>query len=186
MVLRRLFRPNPNEEAARELYGRIVAQARRPGFYDAGGVPDSVDGRFDLIVLHMFLVLNRLKQERGRSAELSQAVFDLLFLDMDRSLREMGVGDIGVSKRIKAMVQAFYGRMAAYESALEAGEAAMQEALRRNLFGTIEADSARLASFAGYVRSAASVLAGQEMDALLKGGVVFSAEPDFLGPESNE
>lgn len=179
MVFKGLFRPDPLQEAARELYGRIVAQARQPGFYHDGGVPDSIDGRFELIVLHMFLVLNRLKREESRGSELSQAVFDLLFLDMDRSLREMGVGDIGVGKRVKAMVQAFYGRMSAYDAALSAGEEELRDALRRNLFGTVEPDSAELSGFCAYIRSERAALDDQALERLMKGEATFGPVPGF-------
>lgn len=179
MVFKGLFRPDPYQEAARELYGHIVAQARQPGFYHGGGVPDSIDGRFELIVLHVFLVLNRLKREENGASELSQAVFDLLFLDMDRSLREMGVGDIGVGKRIKAMVQAFYGRMSAYDTALLSDDEALQDALKRNLFGTVDADSLDLSAFCGYVRCEVASLEEQPLDSLLKGSVTFGSVPPF-------
>lgn len=173
MVLGRLFGRDPLAEPTRALYEAIVAQARQPAFYDRYGVPDSVDGRFDLIVLHVFLVMNRLNKEPERSADLSQALFDLLFADMDQSLREMGVGDVGVGTRIKAMVQAFYGRISAYESGLSEGEEAVKAALRRNLFGTVEPDSLQLETIAAYIRDALSGLSGQDMDLLLQGRVTF-------------
>ncbi|WP_282609148.1 ubiquinol-cytochrome C chaperone family protein [Pelagibius sp. Alg239-R121] len=173
MVLRRLFRRDPPEDPTRELYGRIVAQARQPAFYSACGVPDTVDGRFDLIVLHVFLVMNRLKQEHDRSSAASQALFDLLFLDMDQSLREMGVGDVGVGKRIKSMVQAFYGRLSAYESALKSGEEALKDALKRNLFGTVEVNDDQIDALSTYVQAEVSSLDGQEMEGLILGQVRF-------------
>lgn len=173
MVLGRLFGRDPLQEPTRALYGSIVAQAREPAFYGRYGVPDSVDGRFDLIILHVFLVMNRLKQEPARSADLSQALFDLLFLDMDQSLREMGVGDVGVGKRIKTMVQAFYGRISAYESGLAEGEEALKAALQRNLFGTVTVSSAQLGAVTQYITAVVSRLALQEMDQLLLGAVEF-------------
>lgn len=180
MVLGRFFGRDPLEEPARALYAGIIAQARQPAFYGSYGVPDSVDGRFDLIVLHVFLVMNRLKQERERSADLSQALFDLLFLDMDQSLREMGVGDVGVGKRIKTMVQAFYGRISAYESGLNEGEEALEAALKRNLYGTVEVSPEQLATTTGYIRAAASMLSTQALDGLLRGDLEFGAVPEKL------
>lgn len=177
MVLKRLFGRDPLVEPTRALYGSIVAQSREPVFYERFGVPDSVDGRFDLIVLHVFLLMNRLKKEPERSAELSQALFDLLFLDMDQSLREMGVGDVGVGKRIKAMVQAFYGRLSAYDSGLEEDDEALKAALKRNLFGTVEVGSAQLAALCRYVRAVVSGLASQDMEKLLRGEVNFGSLP---------
>lgn len=173
MVLGRLFGRDPLAEPTRALYEAIVAQARRPAFYDRYGVPDSVDGRFDLIVLHVFLVMNRLNKEPERSADLSQALFDLLFADMDQSLREMGVGDVGVGTRIKAMVQAFYGRISAYESGLSEGDEVFKAALRRNLFGTVEVEPLQLETMADYIHGALSGLSAQNMDLLLQGRVKF-------------
>jgi cytochrome b pre-mRNA-processing protein 3 len=178
MVLSRLFRRKPQEDPARELYTAIVKQSRQPAFYSDCAVPDSVDGRFDLIVLHVFLVMNRLKKEHERSAELSQALFDLLFLDMDQSLREMGVGDVGVGKRIKAMVQGFYGRISAYDTALSAGQAALGDALRRNLYGTVSVESGPLGTMADYVLAEAAGLGAQELDRLMLGDVVFGPPPE--------
>ena len=90
--MQRLFRSKPHEESARTLYAQIVAQARQPAFFRDCGLPDTIDGRFDLLVLHVFLVMHRLKQDRADTAELSQALFDVLFQDMDESLRELGAG----------------------------------------------------------------------------------------------
>ncbi|MEE8145852.1 MAG: ubiquinol-cytochrome C chaperone family protein, partial [Kiloniellales bacterium] len=109
-----MFKRSPNEKTARLLYDCIVGQARRPEFFRECGLPDTLDGRFDVLVLHVFLVMHRLKQDRGRTADLSQALFDILFQDMDESLRELGAGDMGIGRRIKAMAEGFYGRVAAY------------------------------------------------------------------------
>lgn len=95
MVLGKPFRRNPHAESAHSLYLRVVAQARQPAFYADFGVPDTVDGRFDLVVLHVFLVLHRLKQDHPQASDLAQALFDTLFQDMDQSLRELGAGDMG-------------------------------------------------------------------------------------------
>ncbi len=178
MVLGRLFGRDPLQEPARALYTGVVTQARQPAFYGPYGVPDSVDGRFDLIVLHVFLVMNRLKQEQERTADLSQALFDLLFLDMDQSLREMGVGDVGVGKRIKAMVQAFYGRISAYESGLQEGDEALKAALKRNLYGTVEASPAQLDAATGYIHAVVARLSGQQIDSLSRGELDFGAVPE--------
>jgi cytochrome b pre-mRNA-processing protein 3 len=98
---------------ADRLYGAAVAQARNPAFYVECRVPDTLDGRFDLIVLHLCLLIRRLRREGETGATLAQALFDTTFDDMDRSLREMGVGDLGVGRRVKAMASAFYGRATA-------------------------------------------------------------------------
>src|SRR3546814_8966780 len=104
MPLKTLFARNrhaePAEDTADRLYAAIVAQARHPAFYQDYGVPDTVDGRFEMIALHAFLLLHRLKQDPERTAKLGQAVYDAMFLDMDASLREMGAGDLGVGRRV--------------------------------------------------------------------------------------
>jgi cytochrome b pre-mRNA-processing protein 3 len=178
-MIGRLFRRDREAGPARELYGRIVAAARQPAFYRALGVPDSVDGRFELIALHLFLVLHRLKRasmEPGiePTATLAQSLFDTAFADMDTSLREMGAGDLGVGRRVKQMATGFYGRAAAYEEGL-AGSAGLEQALRRNLYGTVEPTPAALAAMARYLRTAAETLARQPTASLGAGRVEFPA-----------
>lgn len=120
---------------ASAIYRRIVKQARTPGFYEDFAVPDTIDGRFDLLVLHTFLVLRRLKEDAPQTDELAQAVLDAMFSNMDDSLRHMGVGDLTVGKRIKKMSSAFYGRVNVYDGPLVSGDVdALAEALGRNLF----------------------------------------------------
>ncbi len=175
MILRRLFRSSFDEIAAL-IYRRLVAQARQPVFYSAYGVPDTVDGRFEMIALHVFLLLHRLKSQEGGAADLSQALFDTMFADMDRSLREMGAGDLGVGRRVKAMAEGLYGRIAAYEAGLAADDAALSAALRRNLFGTLrdaEPPPAALAGFCAYLRQAVALLAAQPVDGLERGELTF-------------
>jgi len=114
------------------IYGMIVTQAREPLFYRDLGVPDTVNGRFDLLVLHLWMVLRRLKPVEG-GAGLSQALFDRFCDDMDANLREMGVGDLTVPKRMQAFGEAFYGRVAAYDLALSLGEEPLAQALCKNI-----------------------------------------------------
>ena len=124
-------------DAAALAYGRVVEQARQPVFFAGYGVPDTLDGRYELICLHAFLYLYRLKADRPRSAELSQAFFDAMFADLDRALREMGTGDLSVGKHVKRMARGFYGRIRAYQDGIESAESALAAALERNLFGTV-------------------------------------------------
>lgn len=122
-------RSGPTDPAA-ALYGAIVAQSRRPEFYANAAVPDTVDGRFDMIVLHLVLVSRRLPRD------LAQAVFDAFCRDMDANLREMGVGDLKVPEEMRRCGEAFYGRAAAYEPALAAANAeGLAAALARNVYG---------------------------------------------------
>lgn len=167
------------DAAAVSLYRQVVAQARAPIFYSRHGVPDSLDGRFDMIVLHSFLIMRRLRASGTPAADrLSQQLFDLLFADMDSSLREIGVGDLGVGKRVKKMAQAFYGRLEAYEAGLAApDDQALGEALSRNLYGTSQAPMEVLLAMARYVRSADRHLAGQSDADILAGNVDFMPAP---------
>lgn len=129
------FSKNPKKAAAEALHRQIAEQSRLPYFFTELGVDDSIDGRFDLLVLHGFLVMHRLKKEGDAAKALGQFLFDKMFEGMDVSLREMGVGDLSVGKRIKGMATAFYGRVDAYTVPLEAGDReGLSAALNRNLF----------------------------------------------------
>jgi len=175
MRIKGLFNRDPAAAAAQALYAQVVEQARLPGFYRDLGVPDTLDGRFDMIVLHAFLVLHRLTTEGQAQGPVGQALFDLMFADMDASLRELGVGDLSVGKKVKQMATGFYGRVAAYEEGLAAGDDALAGALRRNLYGTTTADAGHVTAMAGYVRRQATALAGQPVAALNGGAVRFTA-----------
>lgn len=167
-----------NNAAAVGLYRRIIDQARQPAFYSRHNVPDSLDGRFDMIVLHSFLVMRRLRASNTPAAQqLSQQLFDLQFADMDSSLREIGVGDLGVGKKVKVMAQAFFGRVEAYEAGLTAtDDGILTDALSRNLYGTTQPALTGLIAMAGYMRATDRHLASQQDAEILAGNV------DFLHP----
>ena len=148
------------------IYGMIVTQAREPLFYRDLGVPDTVNGRFDMLVLHLWMVLRRLKPTHG-GAGLSQMLFDRFCEDMDGNLREMGVGDLTVPKRMQAFGEAFYGRTAAYDLALADGEQALAQALCRNILNGAEIEHARQLAY--YARAAIANLAGLDDVAIIKG-----------------
>jgi cytochrome b pre-mRNA-processing protein 3 len=123
------------ERVGFELYGAAVGAARDPFFYTELGVPDTLDGRFDLVSLHTFLVIQRLKSDRAPGPALAQAVFDAMFSDMDVNLREMGVGDLSVGRKVRVMWEAFHGRAAAYAAAMTASDTtALDAALERNVW----------------------------------------------------
>lgn len=151
-ALKSLFSAPAYQQESHALYLRVVEAARQPKFYTDYAVPDTLDGRFDMIALHMFLLTHRLKKENTPEAlELFRAVSEVFFADMDRSLREMGSSDTGVGKRVKNMAQAFYGRQLAYQTAV-GDEAAMAEALLNNLYrGDIEKRlyAAQMAAYVG-------------------------------------
>jgi cytochrome b pre-mRNA-processing protein 3 len=175
MGLLGLFTRKPHERAGFALYGAAVAQARQPVFFEPPlGVPDTLDGRFDLVSLHTGLLVCRISRDADpRAKDLAQAVFDAMFADMDLNLREMGVGDLAVGKRVKKMWEAFHGRAQAYDQALRAGDLdGLAEALARNVWrgAAPEGAAARLAALAA---AADSALAAQPFAALVKGEATF-------------
>jgi cytochrome b pre-mRNA-processing protein 3 len=167
-------RRKSNREEAELAYLRVVEQARQPAFFAELGVPDTLDGRFELICLHAFLYLHRLKAERPKAAHLSQSFFDTMFADFDRSLREMGTGDLSVGKHVKRMARGFYGRIRAYQQGLEGDDPALGAALARNLFGSIRESPPGVAAMAEYVREAAEKLRRQPAAELLAGRISFA------------
>jgi cytochrome b pre-mRNA-processing protein 3 len=152
------------------IYGTIVTQAREPLFYQDLGVPDTVNGRFDLLVLHLWMVLRRLRAVAG-GADLAQALFDRFCEDMDANLREMGVGDLTVPKRMQAFGEAFYGRSAAYDRALAEGAEALAQALSRNILNGEQTENAR--KLAAYAEAATAALASQNDADLVDGSCAF-------------
>jgi cytochrome b pre-mRNA-processing protein 3 len=169
MFGRLLRRATPEDAIATRVYGAIVAQARNPFFYSDLGVPDTVTGRFEMVVLHVVLVLDRLQGD-DREKALGQKIFDLYCVDMDRSLRELGIGDLGVPKRMRKMTEAFYGRTRAYRAGLAKGDAALlAAAIARNVFAGQGQGAGTLAA---YTLASAGALAGTPTAALL-------AEPRF-------
>ncbi len=169
MILRRLFERRPDPGQA--LYEVIVAAARQPRFYADMGVPDSVDGRFDMITLHMFLVLDRLNDASLEATR--QTLTDVFFRDMDRSLREMGVGDLSVGKKVRKMAEAFYGRLLAYRKAAGQGEEDLAAALARNIY--VESGGSHAPALAKWVLAAQANLATQSSNDIVAARVVFPA-----------
>jgi cytochrome b pre-mRNA-processing protein 3 len=177
MILPR-FRRNPNEATIAALYGAIVAQARVPAFYGAFAVPDTALGRFDMVVLHAILVVRRLNASAA-TQPLAQGLFDAFCRDMDDNLREMGVTDIGVPRKMKQLAEAFYGRARAYEAALAEGhDGALAAALTRNVYADATSPVAA-AALASYVRAAADTLAREDDAALARGQARFPATDEY-------
>ena len=174
MPFRRFFERRRRERAATSLYLRVVEQARLPVFYASYGVADTLEARFDMILVHAWLVLHRLgKVQSEPSKALSQATFDLMFADMDRNLREMGVTDLRVGKRVQRMAEAFYGRAGAYDKALEEGADALAAALARNLYQGEAVSAGHLTAMATYIIRQTAHLDGQADQSLLDGNVSF-------------
>lgn len=169
MVFERLFKGRRHQRPAEAVYDAVVAQARCPVFYTDYGVEDGFEQRFDLLVLHVHLVVRRLAG--GGDPARAQELFDALFFDMDRTLRAIGVGDMSVGKRIKDMIRAYYGRTAAYDSALD-DPVALAMALARNVFGA-ETPGPGAARLARQVRATVDALAAQPVADLAAGRVRF-------------
>ena len=165
-----LFRRRVRPDTISTLYGTIVAQARLPCFYREYRVPDTVNGRLDLLVLHLALVLDRLADE-PQLRELGQALFDHFCTDMDRNLREMGIGDLSVPKHMQRVGEAFYGRARAYRAGLARdGQQALVEALERNIYGQEgAANRAAAARLAVYMRGTVGELRVQPSSEVLNG-----------------
>jgi len=175
--LKHLFATPFDHAEAVALYRSIVEQSRLPVFYEDAGVADTPDGRFDMVALHAWLVMRRLRADGAASKELSQALFDLMFADMDQNMRELGVGDHGMPKRMNKLAESYYGRVAAYDEGLEAADdGALGDALRRNLFRKTTPSDTQVSRMAGYVRSQWAHVEAQPGESLLAGGV------DFLAP----
>lgn len=167
MILK-LFRKSPATEAVTAVYRAIVAQSRQPRFYAEWGVPDTVTGRFDMISLHLALLFRRLRGEKGVGPEFSQRVFDMFFKDMDRSLRELGVTDLGVPKKIQKMSTAFFGLMTNLNEAMDRRDRPGVEAvLQRNLFEAGAAPS--VDELVNYLYAQSDILAAQPTEAILGG-----------------
>ena len=162
----------PSRRTIETIYGMIVAQAREPAFYVTYNAPDTVNGRLDLLILHLWLVLRRLRQDDDGAA-VSQALFDRFCADMDANLREMGVGDLTVPKRMQAFGEAFYGRSTAYDLAIDSGVADFTQALSRNVLDGKYADSAR--RLADYAMAASKVLGKTDFASIKSGSWTFPA-----------
>lgn len=179
MFWKQFFKTNPRVLAAQDLYAAIVAQARQEVFHDALAVPDTLDGRFDLITLHAVMVMDRLGQEsEAAPRDFAQTLFDEMFNALDMNLREMGVGDLSVPKRMKRMAEVFYGRAGAYRVALKTGDdVALAAAIQRNLYpeGAPKGAPEKLSA---YVRALVTYLAGQSAANLMKGVISFPPAPE--------
>lgn len=162
-----LRRRTPHRDTAERLYGALVAQARLPVFFEALGVPDTVDGRFDLLALHAWMVIDRTRAEADGEA-IGQALFDVMFGHLDFAVREMGAQDLGVGRRIKIMAEGLHGRALAFRAAMaDADPAILEDALRRNVFGKATPAATAVTRLAAYVRASVAGLAGLDSGRLM-------------------
>jgi cytochrome b pre-mRNA-processing protein 3 len=171
MIPRLFRRPDPTIAT---LYGAIVTQSRSTRFYESYGVPDTILGRFDLILLHLALVLRRLRGGEGPARDLAQDLFDAFCRDMDHNLREMGIGDQGVPRQMRRVGEAFYGRAQAYDEALaQPGNEALVATLIRNVYAEAAESTVAAERLAAYVRRAVDELDARSIQHLLGGAVTF-------------
>lgn len=171
MLLDRLFRPRAALSAGRGLYARAVEQSRNPALYSDLGAPDTVEGRFEIYSLHVVLLLERLRGQGGPAAEVSQGLFDAYVKDLDHALRELGVGDLSVGRKMRKLGEAFYGRGKSYETAFSAlpDEAPLEALIVRTVYAGADAAPAR--RLLAYVLGQREALAGQSLEPLLQGEV---------------
>lgn len=169
-MLKNLFRTRSAERMGLPLYTAAVDQAREPAFYTALGVADEIDARFELYTLHVLLLILRLRDEGGvdaeKGSEAAQNVFDVYVSALDNALRELGVNDVTMAKKMRRLGEQLYGRMTTYETPLRAGDAvALAEGLARNVYATDAVDQAN--SLAAYALKARQGLSTQPLDAIL-------------------
>ena len=157
---------------ARELYRLCLLQAREPLYYSQYAVPDSFDGRFDLLSIHAGMMIIQLNKLGKDGEKLAQALFDEMFVNMDQTCREMGVGDLSIPKHMKRMMKAFKGRALTYDAAMQAGQADLQAALQRNLYGTVaEPVPANMEAMANYLLSLRDYFSGLKLEAFTAGSI---------------
>ena len=159
-----LWRRDNGRTAVDALHHLIVAQSREPALYEAGGLPDTIEGRFESLDLHVLLVLRRLRALPAPADEVAQELVDRVFAHFDIALRELGVGDSGVSRRVKKLASAFYNRMRRYDPLLNAGEPA---ALAAEIAGHLEIEPGGLVPLARYALASEAALAACDLDTIL-------------------
>lgn len=174
-MLKRLFKPRPAVVAGRALYASVVAQARKPALYADLGVPDTPEGRFELYSLHVYLILERLKDQGAQAADVGQALFDTYVSSLDHALRELGVGDLSVGKRMRKLGEAFYGRIQSYEQALAAlpDTEPLEALITRTAYAGVEA--AKAPALAAYVTGQRAALAALPLERFYVGEIEWGA-----------
>lgn len=166
----KLFRRNPNEELIARLHGEIMAQARNPALFIDYAVDDTPEGRFEMVALHVLMAVRRLNALADPGPALAQDLTDAMFRHFDIAFREMGVSDTTVPKRMKKYASAWLGRARVYGRALDSGdEAALTEALARNVYASTDPAFAQAGRLGRYILSVRRMLDGAEIDAFLRG-----------------
>lgn len=176
MILRWLRQRADNGRKAEELYGSVVTAARQPAFYDRLGVADTPEGRFELVAIHLFLALETLRGKGRAADELARRTIETFVIDMDDCMREMGVGDLTVPKKVKRAAAAFYERAASYRSELaasgstEAGPPGLSRSLLGYIFGGAEDRRDDASAIARYMQAASSALSDHDFEVFVNDG----------------
>ena len=168
--IKKYFNKNPYSEVAELYYKKIVTMARNIELYEKGGVSDTLEGRYELIVLHSHLFIRKLIKSGTIGKSISQEIIDILVKDFDYSLRELGIGDLSVGKNIKKMLEGYYGRAEAYEKALSDGPKSLVSALKKNLYGSIKPSNLEIEYIRNYISNLRDEL-DTKSDSELRGGL---------------
>lgn len=177
--LRNPFKTPPDRIAGHALYASVIRASREPRFFNEWQVADTPEGRFEVLALTAFLLLKRLKLNENNK-DVAQAVFDIMFEDLDSNLRELGVGDVGISKNIKKLAEGFYGRISVFQAGLESTEDndALIDALKRYTYRDQKTDDATMATMATFIRRRDAHLTAQSDAELREGRVTFLSTDD--------
>lgn len=169
-------------KVAARIYDAALAAARRPVLYLDYGVPDTLQGRFEMVALHLFAVLHRLMHDPGDDPDLARLISEHFVEDMDGAFREMGVSDLSVPRRMRTLYSVFAGRVSAYEKAMAEGGGDLASAIARNVFAEAE-DKGYAAALADYLERAVRAIQCVEMKALRGGEFAFPDLPGETGEE---
>lgn len=171
-----LFGRKRDTGAVEGLYGRVLAASRAPFLYTRFEVPDTLQGRFDSLTLHAILVMRRLRALPPPAGDVSQDLVDILFREVDRSLREIGIGDLSIPKKMNVFAKTFYGRAQLFDAALDADvDQALCDALARN----VGSEAQSLSQFARHIRHVDATMANYDLKRILSGAPLFPEAPDF-------
>ena len=176
-----LSRRRRDKEAVQRLYEACLVASRHPALFTQFGVPDTLQGRFEMLTLHLFALLNRLMHAPGDDPELARLLSETFVDDMDAALREAGISDVAVPRRMKRLYESFAGRISAYKAASETGRAELAAAIARNVYpegtGADGAGERRVLDLADYLGSAVEALRGADLDVLRRGEAPFPPPP---------
>ncbi|AOF89127.1 ubiquinol-cytochrome C chaperone family protein [Sinorhizobium sp. RAC02] len=181
MIFGLFGKKNGNRRIVEKQYATLTTAARRPYLYEVLDVPDTVMGRFEMLSAILILYFRRTRKSDTSGQEIAQEIVDAFFEDVDHSIRELGVGDVGVPKRMKKFAGMFYGRLESYAAALDSADReALAAALRRNIYPEGGEAAPTMDGLAGYIFAAeAALIAANEDD--IRIGALTIAEPDREG-----